>query len=107
MSDQERMDILFERPEAVPDVGQHVGLYCCTSAVRYLPVYVHPVSAGHHADIAERTGAWRGDIICVAARADKLLATHGQQSHDLVANMEVAEEQPAAQIAAVQRKEPK
>jgi hypothetical protein len=43
------------------------------------------------------------DIRSLAARADKLLATHKQQSHNLVAN----EEQSAAQIAAVQKKEPR
>ncbi len=41
-----------------------------------------------------------GDI-----RADRLWATHKPQSHDLVANVNAAEEQPA-QIAAVQKKEP-
>ena len=46
-----------------------------------------------------------GDIRSLAARADRLWATHRPQSHDLVANVDVAEEQPA-QIAAVQKKEP-
>jgi hypothetical protein len=32
-------------------------------------------------------------------------ATDKQQSHDLMANVEVAEDQPVAQIAAVQKKE--
>jgi hypothetical protein len=41
------------------------------------------------------------------ARADNLWgAIDKQQFHDLVANVELAEEQPAAQIAAVQKKEP-
>jgi hypothetical protein len=44
----------------------------------------------------------------LAARADKLWgAIDKQQFHDLVANVEVAEEQPVAQIAAVQKKEPR
>jgi hypothetical protein len=46
-----------------------------------------------------------GDIRSLAARADKLWATHKPQSHDLVANVNKAEEQPD-QIAAVQKKEP-
>jgi hypothetical protein len=46
-----------------------------------------------------------GDIRNLAARADKLWATHRQQSHDLAANVDkdMAEEQPAAQIASGQR----
>ncbi len=40
-----------------------------------------------------------------ADRADRLWATHKPQSHDLVAHVDTAEEQPA-QIAAVQKKEP-
>ncbi len=35
------------------------------------------------------------------------MAAHKEQSHDLMTNVEMAEEQPAAQIAAVQKKEPK
>jgi hypothetical protein len=46
-----------------------------------------------------------GDIRCLAARADRLWATHRPQSNDLVANVDTVEEQPA-QIAAIQRKEP-
>ncbi len=44
-------------------------------------------------------------FLFLAARADRLWATHRPQSYDLVANVDVAEEQPA-QIAAVQKKEP-
>jgi hypothetical protein len=43
-----------------------------------------------------------GDIRSLAARADKMWATHKHQSHDVVANVEPAEDQPA-QIAAVQK----
>ncbi len=46
-----------------------------------------------------------GDIRSLAARADRLLATHKPQSHDLVAHVNTAEEQPA-QIGAVLKKEP-
>jgi hypothetical protein len=46
-------------------------------------------------------------IRSLAARADKLWANHKQQSHDLVANMDIAEEQPAGQTAAVQKKKPR
>jgi hypothetical protein len=46
-----------------------------------------------------------GNIRSLAARADRLLATHKPQSHDLVAHVNTAEEQPA-QIAAVLKKEP-
>jgi hypothetical protein len=46
-----------------------------------------------------------GDIRSLAVRADRLWATHRPQSHDLEANVDAAEEQPA-QIAAVQKKEP-
>jgi hypothetical protein len=46
-----------------------------------------------------------GDIRSLAARADRLWATHRPQGHDLVAQVGTAEEQPA-QVAAVQRKEP-
>jgi hypothetical protein len=46
-----------------------------------------------------------GDIRSLAARADRLWATHRPQSHDVVANVDAAEEQPA-QITAVQKKEP-
>jgi len=42
-----------------------------------------------------------GDIRSLAARADRLWATHNLQSHDLVAQVGTVEEQPA-QIAAVQ-----
>ena len=45
------------------------------------------------------------DIKSMATRADKLCATHKPQSNDLVASVDLAEEQPA-QIAAVQKKEP-
>jgi hypothetical protein len=48
-----------------------------------------------------------GDIRGLVARADKLWANHKQQSHDLVANMDIAEEQPAGQTAAVQKKKPR
>jgi hypothetical protein len=41
-----------------------------------------------------------GDIRSLAARADRLWATHKPQSHDLVANVDTAEEQ-LAKIAAV------
>jgi hypothetical protein len=43
-----------------------------------------------------------GDIRSLAARGDKLWATRRQQSYDVVANVEPAEDQ-AAQIAAVQK----
>jgi hypothetical protein len=46
-----------------------------------------------------------GDIRSLAARADRLWATHRPQGHDLVAQVGIAEEQPA-QVATVQRKEP-
>jgi hypothetical protein len=47
-----------------------------------------------------------GDIRSLAARADKLWSTHKQQSHDMVANVEAAEEeQLSPQVAAVQKKE--
>jgi hypothetical protein len=46
-----------------------------------------------------------GDIRSLAARADRLWATHRPQGHDLVAQVGMAEDQPA-QVAAVQRKEP-
>ncbi len=46
-----------------------------------------------------------GDIRSLAARADRLWVTHRPQSHDVVANVDAAEEQPA-KIAAVQKKEP-
>ncbi len=45
------------------------------------------------------------DIKSMATRADKLCATHKPQSNDLVASVDLAEEQPA-QIAAVQKIEP-
>jgi transcriptional regulator with AAA-type ATPase domain len=46
-----------------------------------------------------------GDIRSLAARADRLWATHRPQGHDLVAQVGAAEEQPA-QVAAVQKKKP-
>ncbi len=42
-----------------------------------------------------------GNIRSLAARADRLWATHKPQSHDLVAHVDTVEEQPA-QITAVQ-----
>jgi hypothetical protein len=48
-----------------------------------------------------------GDIRNLAAKADRLWASHKQQAHDLVANVETAEEQPAQQIAVVQQKKKK
>jgi hypothetical protein len=45
-----------------------------------------------------------GDIRSLAAWTDRLWATHKPQSHDLVAHVDKAAEQPA-QIAAVQKKE--
>ncbi len=40
-----------------------------------------------------------GNIRCLlAARADKLWAPHKEQSHDLVANVEMTKEQSAQQI---------
>jgi hypothetical protein len=42
-----------------------------------------------------------GGIRCILARADRLWASYKQQANDLVANVEVAEEQPVQQIAAV------
>ncbi len=46
------------------------------------------------------------DIRSLAARADKLWAIYKQHFHDPVANVDMAEEQPATQIAAIQKKEP-
>jgi hypothetical protein len=46
-----------------------------------------------------------GDIRSLAARENRQWVTHRPQSHDLVAHVDTAEEQPA-QIAAVQKKEP-
>jgi hypothetical protein len=48
-----------------------------------------------------------GDIRSLAAGVDKLQATYKQQSHDIAANVDIAEEQSTAQITAVQKKEPR
>ncbi len=88
----------------LPDAGQYAGLLSRWHGTnRHVPVPLPATTAGDSADVVGELEP--GDIRSLAARADRLWATHRPQSHDLVANVDTAEEQ-LAQIAAVQRKEP-
>jgi hypothetical protein len=55
----------------------------------HVPVHVPAALTCHSADFQDQEP---GDIRRLASRADKLCATHIQQSHDFVANVEAAED---------------
>ncbi len=109
LSDHEKLEILYK---SVP-LGRRKHSQMLASMLAYCPagmeqtimfkfLFLQWLPVTLRALLGEQEPS---DIRSLAARADRLWATHRPQSHDLVANVDTTEEQPA-QIAAVQKKEP-
>jgi hypothetical protein len=108
LSDHEKLIVLYQsEPLGGRKPSQMLAtmLTCCptginqTIMIQYMFLQRLPVTLTFFRDQEP------GDIRSLAARADRLWATHKPQSHDLVAHLDTAEEQ-LAQITAVQKKEP-
>ena len=94
----------FGWSEAFPDAGQHANLLSCWHGTDH---HVFQFLFLQRLPVTLQTLLWEqepGDIRSLAAGADRLLATHKPQSHDLVAHVNTAEEH-LAQTAAVLKKE--
>jgi hypothetical protein len=81
LSNQEKMDVLFQIqavgwPKAITDVAHHDGLLSIKFQYMFLQ---HLLPAILRTLLGEQEP---GDIRSLAARADKLWATHTQQSHN-------------------------
>jgi hypothetical protein len=110
LSDQEKMDVLFK---SVPLGGQKPS-QMLANMLAYCPSHMEPSIMFQYLFLQRLLVTLQtllgkqepGDIRSLAVRADKLWATHKHQPQDLVATVDAAVEQPAAQIVAVWKEEP-
>jgi hypothetical protein len=106
LSDQEKLDVLFKSEQ----LGGRKPSQLLANMLAYCPFGMEQTIVFQYMFLQRLPVTLRtlfgeqepGDIRSLAARADKMWATHKHQSHDIVANVEPAEDQPA-QIAAVQK----
>jgi hypothetical protein len=106
LSDQEKLDVLFKsEPLGGWKPSQLLAnmLAYCPSGMKQTVMFQYMFLQSLPVTLRTLLGEQEpGDIRSLAARADNMWATHKHQSHDVVANVEPAEDQPA-QIAAVQK----